>query len=692
MPINLIMQLLYPWFLVALSAIAIPIAIHLLQLRKPQRIFFSNTAFIKDVELVMVRHRKVQHLLILLSRVIAISALIVAFSQPYISNNKNESALRTNEAVNVLVDNSFSMQLQGVTQGSLFEEVVAEARELGIGLATRAGFRLVGQSSVLNKSAYLDKLDELKISARNPYGEFALERSDERNGILYVFSDFQKQAFANNLLTSIGTGREVVLVPVVGKKSGNIYVDSVWLDDAFVRARTNVGLHVRVRNGGGLVATDCAIKVFLGGQQVAAFRVTVEAGAAITSVVQVQVKDGALALGRVVTEDGPVTFDNTYYFTLRPAETIQVLEIGPQPVAQSVYGNEPLFRYAFAKPQSVNYAKLLQANVVLLNAVSGIDAGLLDGLRAVLKRGGSVVVVPSVVEASRSAYQRLFKQLGLGEVQWEAKSARPELREVAMPSRQEPFFRDVFGANQRDVTMPRVAPVLQWARTGTDILRLRDGGSYLAGFASGAGKVYVFSAPFAKDYSDFVTHALFVPVMYRMAMLSYRNEQLPAYRLGQGTTVALGLTREAGSAQGGADAAGFRLVKDSLTLIPAQRVVGQEVRLDLPVGMDTPGFYRVQRGGKVLTTLAFNQDKRESELAAYSADELRQMIGPNRPNIRVLEGGADGRNLAKFQAEQTARPLWRYFVALALVGLLAEALLIRFGSRRGGAAVAKQGV
>ena len=258
-----------------------------------------------------------------------------------------------------------------------------------------------------------------------------------------------------------------------------------------------------------------------------------------------------------------------------------------------------------------------------------------------------------------------------------------------MPSRQEPFFRDVFGAQQRAVTMPRVAPVLRWTRTGTDILRLRDGESYLADFMSSAGHVYVFSAPFEKEYSDFITHALFLPVMYRMAMLSYRNEQLPAYRLSQGTMV-LRLAEEKGGESGRTGESGFRFMKDSLKLIPTQRVVGQEVRLDLPVGMNAPGFYQLQRGGKSLTTLAFNQDKRESELAAYSVDELRQMIGPNRPNIRVLEDGADGKSLAKFQTNQTVRPLWRYFVMLALVGLLAEALLVRIRARRGAAAMTKQ--
>jgi hypothetical protein len=96
----------------------------------------------------------------------------------------------------------------------------------------------------------------------------------------------------------------------------------------------------------------------------------------------------------------------------------------------------------------------------------------------------------------------------------------------------------------------------------------------------------------------------------------------------------------------------------------------------------------VQRQGKVLTTLAFNQDKKESELAAYSANELKTLVG-DRPNIKVLEQGAKGITLAKYQAEQTGQPLWRYFLVFALACLLAEALLVRFASRRMSRARAK---
>ena len=680
------MYLMYPWFLTGLLAVGIPIIIHLLNLRRPQRVLFTNTSFIKEVQLIIVRYRRVQHLLILCARVLAVVGLVLTFCQPFIPVAQNKAALNTT-GTNILIDNTFSMQQRSASQALLFDEAIGEAKYLGQSHAGNDRIRLINSGSgFLSQSVYLTKLDNLKLTVRNSFAKLNAENeADSRDkNPLYVVSDFQKNAFEPGILNTFGSNKEVVLVPLVSQKSANIYVDSVWLDDAFVRAKVNVGLHMRLRNGGSLAVANCPVKVFLGGRQVAAFQITVGPAQTVASVVQVQVNDGALALGRVVTEDAPVTFDNTYYFTLQPAAAIRILEVGQAPTAKQLYENESLFTYTFTAAQNVDYSAMRRANLVLVQEIGEVDAGLRDGLRAVLKRGGSVVVVPSALAARHGSYQQLFRDLGLGTVEWEAKSDAPELREVAMPGLKDPFFRGVFGAQQRVVTMPRVAPVLRWSRTGTDILRMRDGESYLSEFASGPGRVYVFAAPFSKAYSDFVTHALFVPVMYRLAMLSYRNEQLPAYRLTQGS-VSLQLPVDAAVANGTAeriDEAGFRFVNDSVVLIPAQRVLGQQVRLEIPEGMDAAGFYQVQRRGKVLTTLAFNQPKRESELAAYSADELRKMIGSNRPNIRVLDAGVGGASLAKFRAEQTARPVWRYFLALALAGLLAEALLVRFGNRR----------
>jgi hypothetical protein len=677
------MQLAYPGFLWGLLAIGIPIAIHLLQLRRPQRVFFTNTGFIREVELTIMRRRQLQELLVLIARVLAVGFLVLLFCQPFFPTNSATHGSEDASDVHVLIDNSASMQAPGLVQPMLEQEAVANAVALAKSYSTGTRFRLTGQhNGSLTAAAYNEMLaNQIPKASQTGWGA-ARVRDDlqkEQSSTLYLFSDFQKNEVSPDFLQRVRRVGQVVLVPQVAKRAGNIYVDSVWLNDAFVRARTTTELHVRLRNGGSEAVTDCPVKVMLNKQQVATFRVSVRASQISEVTTQLQVPDEKLALGQVVTGDVPVVFDNTYYFTMQPAADIQVLEIGETPVTQQAYAREPLFSYTFAKYNSLNYGQLRQANLIVLQQVAQVDAGLREALVGVLRRGGSVVVVPPASSAARASYHELFRALGIGGEQWTAPAAGlPVRQEVAMPSARDPFFKNVFGAQPRRVAMPQVAPVLQLGQ-GNPILRLRDGDSFLTEFRSSMGHVYVFAAPFAKEYSDFIVHSLFVPVLYRLAMLSYRTDQQPAYRLNT-PTVALTVSPLASRPAG--DEARYRLVQDSITYLPTQRQQGAQVQLDVPAALVKPGFYQVTSQGKVVTTLAFNADKRESELAAYSPAELRQLLGATHPNVRVLEGGTQLEALAHYRASQAGQPLWRYCLLGVLTCLLAEALLLRFGRPR----------
>ena len=675
------MQFVYPGFMWGLFAIAIPIAIHLLQLRRPQRVLFTNTSFIREVELTTMRRRRLQELVVLALRMLAIAALVLLFAQPYWTPRQ---VARPGGEVAVLVDTSPSMQALGPDGHLLLRAAIDQGQLLGksYGLTTR--FHVVGQGNEpLTQVAYISKLTTLPDAGKLVGWDAAASRQEmqrKQAGPLYVFSDFQRSEQRPAFLQKIPTDREVVLVPLPAPAAANVYADSVWLDDAFIRPQTNLALHIRLRNGGSKDITDCPVKVKLGERQVAAFRTTLAAGQVATTIIQVQVPDGQLAKGEVLTEDAPVTFDNAFYFTLQPTATIRVVEIGEEPVARQAYQAEPLFAYSFVKAGQVDYGELRQANLVLVQGVA-VDAGLRQALVGVVQRGGSVVVVPPASSAAQESTSQLLRALGAGGAQWEPTASVPARQEVAMPVARDPFFRDVFGAQPRQVTMPQVSPVLRLPGSGRAILKLRDGDGYLMEYrGQGAGRTYVFTAPFARAYGDFTAQALFVPVLYRMALLSYHTDQLPAYRLAD---PALALTVPPMPAGTSGEAAQFQLVRDSLTLIPAQRLRGTTLQLELPPTMSAPGFYELRQRGKLLTTLAFNASRQESELAAYSAAELRQLVGPGHPNVQVLEGGG-ATALASYRAGQTGQPLWRYCLLAALACLLAEALVLRFGRARVG--------
>ncbi|WP_324676819.1 hypothetical protein [Hymenobacter sp. GOD-10R] len=575
------------------------------------------------------------------------------------------------------------MQVQAREEQTAFDRAVEEARDLTTVYPASAYFDLLDNPHHrMTGTVYRSAVEQLGISGHTTSLLKSItrlldkDRKDQAQA--YIFSDFQKNDFSPQLLTTLDTAQQVFLVPVASKAVKNVYVDSVMLDDAFVRADVDLPIRIRLRNGGSVDAAGCQVKVFIGEQQAAAFRTTVAAGGATTTVVRARLRGSELQKCRVEVDDFPVTFDNTYYFTLQPAPKIRIAELAASgAVAQRLYANEPLFDYTLSKPYGIDYRTLGAANLVLLQEVPRIEASLRENLRQAVQKGATLVVVPPLDLAGRPSYDAFFRDLGLASIQWESNpTGKPVLQDVAAPSLQNPFFRDVFAQQSRPAVMPKAAPVLRWSRSGTDVLRMRNGEGYLAGFPSGEGTVYLFSAPFSGGYSDFTNQALFVPVMYRLAMQSYHNNQQPAYRLNE-RTIALAVDGK----KDGAERV-FKLTKDSLTFIPAQREQAGELSFDVPPSMQAPGFYQLSRNGQPVATLAFNFDKRESNLAHYSAQELRTLIGPNRPNVRVYDANAGESVAAQYRAERVGTPLWRYCLGLALACLLAEVLLLRFGSKR----------
>ncbi|TGE06690.1 BatA domain-containing protein [Hymenobacter fodinae] len=674
------MSVTYPSFLLGLLAIAIPIAIHLFELRRPQRVLFTNVEFIREVKLVSARQRKLKHLLVLASRIGLIVCLTLLFAQPFIP--AAEQGSNTNGTIGVLIDQSPSMAQLGPNGQPVFENAIKEADDLPLAFFAITQFSLSEKSKPITASAYRAEVQQLQISGQADKLKLTSNSASAVSaGPQFIFSDFQKSSFSARTLASFDTSRQTYLVPLAGTEAANVFIDSVWLDDAFIRANVDAVLRVRLRNGGQKAVSNCPVKVFVGTKQAAALQLSVPAQEAVTTAVRIRL-DGEIAQQcRVEIEDSPVVFDNTFYFMLRPSARIRIVEVGADATLYSLYGNEPLFSYQHANSQLTDYRAIAEANLILLREAGSLPIGLRESIRRAVQQGASVVIVPSASAASRAAYTSFFRELGIGGIQWEDQSAgkAPALRDVAEPSRQNPFFKEVFVGQSRAAGMPKVAPVLRWARSGSEILRLRDGEGFLASFPSGKGTVYLFSAPFSQSYSDFTQNALFVPVMYRLAMQSYQQEQQLAYRLNDRTfSVSLSndiLTR-------GQQEQVFQLRRDSASYIPTQRIQGGRLVLDVPPGLQAPGFYTLVKSGTPVSTLAFNIDKQESNLASYTATELKQLIGTTHPNVHVYDTGAGQTVAAQYKATRVGIPLWRYCLLGALICLLAEGVLLRLGGRR----------
>ncbi|MBL4904558.1 MAG: BatA domain-containing protein, partial [Flavobacteriaceae bacterium] len=118
------MQFKQPEILYFLIALIIPILVHLFQLQKFKKTVFTNVAFLQKIVQQNRKSSQLKKWLLLLSRLLLFSALIIAFSQPYFSNKKE---LR-NSTVFIYLDNSLSMSSNG-EKGELLKNAIQEIIE-----------------------------------------------------------------------------------------------------------------------------------------------------------------------------------------------------------------------------------------------------------------------------------------------------------------------------------------------------------------------------------------------------------------------------------------------------------------------------------------------------------------------------------------------------------------------------------
>ena len=120
------MKFLFPQFLWALLLLIIPIIIHLFNFRRYKKVVFSNVTMLKEIETQSRKTKQLRKWLILLTRIIALSSLILAFAIPYIHS---KDSLFGRKLISIYIDNSQSMLAEG-ENGQLFEVAKNKAREI----------------------------------------------------------------------------------------------------------------------------------------------------------------------------------------------------------------------------------------------------------------------------------------------------------------------------------------------------------------------------------------------------------------------------------------------------------------------------------------------------------------------------------------------------------------------------------
>jgi hypothetical protein len=662
------MSFVYPSFLWALSALSIPIIIHLFNFRRTTRIFFSNTRLLKQVKEETTQKRKLKQYLVLASRLLFLLFLVMAFAQPFLPA---EEQLSSGNSKIIYLDNTYSMTLPVEDKLRAFDAAISFVREITEVFPPDTRYRLVTNdfapfsNSYKTRSEVQDLLAQMRLSPVSRTAPEIVNRMGTQRDEVFWISDFQKSTWGSGNF-AFDTVRQWHLVPVVAGGTSNVFVDSVFLDNPFIVRGEKNTIRVKLRNQGPRRLEGLVVRLTLNGVQAATASATVEPDAGTEIAFDVTSGLQGLNSGVVSFNDFPAAFDNEFFFTLNFSRSIRVMEIktGSAPTfIEKVFGNRQLFQFQSYQAANVDYGQVTSSDLVVVNGVNSIDPALGGALASFRQTGGTVFLVPGtqpVVGTYASA-------LGLPPLRWLPAAADGSqvgaLDELERPDYNHPLFENIFEERSTQMAMPAARRRLDWGQDRTAILRFRDGLPYLSQF----DKVFVLASPLVKEDTDFYNHALFVPIMYRMAASGVKAESRLYYFLTDNI-----VTIPADSLYGEEPVRLTGLQE----VIPPQRKDIDKVVMELPKFSMDAGFYQVMFRQDTLDRIAFNLSREESLLACFGAEELQGQFGNRQVSVFLAKSPASFG--ADIKDRYLGTPLWKHALILALLFLLAEVLLIRF--------------
>ncbi|MBP6658883.1 MAG: BatA and WFA domain-containing protein [Bacteroidia bacterium] len=683
------MQFIYPEFLFALSVLAIPIIIHLFNFRRFKKIYFTNVRFLKEIKQDTQSKSKLKHLLVLLSRLLALTFLVLAFAQPFIPAKTNKVQTGT-KRVSIYVDNSFSMDALG-KNGSLLETAKKKAREIANAYKPSDEFQLLTSSfegrhqRLVNRDEFIRILDEIKpTSSVHSISEILQRQQDalfsegksKTSKTAYIISDFQQSTF-NLESAKIDSALQVSLVPVAASALNNLFIDTCFLATPFVQLNTPNELVVKIRNTGGTEVENIPLKLMINNSQKAIASISVNSNSSIETKLSFTISAGGWQRAQLNITDYPITFDDNFFFNFNVRNNLQVLCINgdqPSPALNAIFGNDPYFSLKNSNHNQVDYSAFSSMQLIILNEVNDYSSGLIQELKKFVTKGGSVFVIPST-NANISNYNNLFSELEINsfgtKVQQQEKVDKIEVRH--------PLFTGVFEKGKslpENMDLPLVNSyysVLRNSKTISEtVMKLSGGNTYLSSNQSGRGVVYVLASSLQPEDGNFSRHALFVPVLLRAALRGSSEINKP---LIIGEDHDFGISDTLISADNV-----FHLIntKEKFDIIPESKIYNNATILSVHDQIKNAENYDLNAGNALVAVESFNFNRKESDLSVYSPSELTEISSKyGNSKINVIE--TEGKDLSHSIAQlNEGKRLWKYCIILVLVFLAIEILLIRF--------------
>ena len=675
------MQFVHPEILWALTALAVPVLIHLFNFRRYKKIAFSNISFLKEVKSETTKSSKIRHLLILMCRLLAFTALILAFAQPFFPTAQSEK-MNGVRAVSVYIDNSMSMQ--GQQEGVSFLEISKQkATALVSSFSNNDRFQIISNNfkgtdqRLLSKDEALQSIQSIsfspetkQISAVFDRQRDILKKSTADIHLYYWLSDFQRNTFEIQDVSN-AENEIITAIPATKEVQKNLSIDSIYFSTPQRILNNSDTLLVLVHNHSSEEIQNVPISVELDGLQKAVSGVSIGAQGITTVPIAFSTTQTGYHYGSVRINDFPLVFDDVQYFAYSISEKINILNIAgsEQQSVSQLFENDAQYNFSTLNAEATTTENIQAAHFIILQGVQSLSPQLIGDLSNYIENGGSVFLIPHTL-ADLLSYNNFLGRCN--SVQLGAKSNISLAANTVDLSN--PFYSPAFEKLQNNASLPSASlhfPLINGNLKSIPLISFQDNSALLALTNHGKGRLFISSVSTLKTESTFLSHALF-PVSLLRAAETSSEAKLLYYQLGKESYISS--SHSPSTTEGLFE---INSTNNSKTYIAQSRSLGGETDIFLPSELTDAGFYEVKESGVSLMPLAMNFNNIESNVEIIDSEELLKLaeqIGLKNFTIK----NADSEMLQSLATELGGGiTLWKYLIYAALLFLALEIVFIK---------------
>jgi aerotolerance regulator-like protein len=638
------MQFKHPELLYALLLLLIPIIVHLFQLRRFQKIAFTNVQFLKQVTFQTRKSSQLKKWLTLLVRLLLLAAIIVAFAQPIMSKLQN---LKTNTETVIYLDNSFSMQAKG-DKGELLKRAVQDIisalndnEELTI-FTNNSTLKNVTKKTVQDELLALEySSNQLDYNAVILKGKQFFSKDISSLKHLILLSDFQQQQ--KNIVIASDSLINLSLVQLQPVKTNNISIDSVYI------SKTNLNiieLTVLLKLQSEVV-DDISISLFNNDKLIAKTAVNGQNGLKGTFTLP----NNSEINGKIEIEDTSLQFDNVLFFNINQRPKIRVLSINSanDSFLKRVFTDDE-FSYKATDLKQLNYNEIEQQNLIVLNELETLPIALINVLSSFIITGGNILIIPSN-DVTISSYNQLFINFN----RFKFNTLYSTEKKITTINYSHPIFDNVFDKKVSNFQYPKVNTFYNIATSNSPILQFEDGKPFLVQ----NGSFFIFSAALNLKNSNFINSPLIVPTLYNIGRHSLQQPKL-YYTISRENTFDVNTTMQQDDI--------LKLKSIAAEFIPQQRTYSNRVIVSTNETPDIAAIYAISNKTEILEHVSYNYNRNESKMSYLNLSTIK--------NVNIKDSIPQFFNDIK--SETNINELWKWFVIFAAMLLILEMLILKY--------------